>query len=156
MKIWKLAVALSILMPVGAQAGDSIPFPEGYTHWHHVKTLVLKPGHTLYDNFGGIHHVYANDKAFESMTKEKTYPKGSILVFDLFKAEDSETALAEGERKFVGVMKKVGGRQLDGWRYEVFAGPNLQPQRPKGESCHACHMQAKDRDFVFSSFMHGH
>jgi len=32
-----------------------------------VKTLVLKPGHELYGAFGGIHHVYANDKAFKAM-----------------------------------------------------------------------------------------
>lgn len=35
----------------------------GYRSGYHVKSLVLQPGHPLYEGFGGLHHVYANEKA---------------------------------------------------------------------------------------------
>jgi hypothetical protein len=44
--------------------GDGgIAYPAGYRHWTHVKTMLIEPGHPLYGSFGGIHHLYANDKA---------------------------------------------------------------------------------------------
>lgn len=56
-----------LALTLGAQkrsAGPkSVPYPEGYRSWTHVKTAILHPGHPLYEAFGGIHHVYANEKA---------------------------------------------------------------------------------------------
>ena len=56
-----------LALTLGAQkrsAGpESVPYPEGYRSWTHVKTAILHPGHPLYEAFGGIHHVYANEKA---------------------------------------------------------------------------------------------
>ncbi|RME83241.1 MAG: hypothetical protein D6771_06045, partial [Zetaproteobacteria bacterium] len=153
MRIWVALTAIVGLTAI-AQAED-LRLPPDYTSWHHAKTLVLKPSHPLAKDFGGIHHIYVNDRGWDAYLKGGPMPQGSVLIFDLYEAEDSPDALAEGKRKFVGMMKKTGRGRFNGWRYEVFAGPNLRPQHPDQAKCHACHMQAKDRDFVFSSFTHG-
>lgn len=149
-----LILSMFLVMPQMARA-DDLALPEDYTSWHHAKTLVLKPGHELADPFGGIHHIYVNDKGWKAYLKGGPMPKGTVLIFDLYEANDGPTALSEGKRKFIGMMKKAGGKANNGWRYEVFAGPGLKAQHANEQSCHACHMQAKERDFVFSSFTHG-
>ncbi|MFQ5584297.1 MAG: cytochrome P460 family protein, partial [Calditrichia bacterium] len=60
-----------------------IAYPEGYRDWTHVKSMVLQPGHALYESFGGIHHIYANETALKAMKSGKSYPDGSVIVFDL-------------------------------------------------------------------------
>ena len=66
-----------------------VPFPDGYRFWNHVKSMVLQEGHPLYDSFGGIHHIYANEEALTGY-REGTFPDGAILVFGLLEAVDSE------------------------------------------------------------------
>lgn len=139
----------------GISIAGNLDFPEGYTGWHHAKTLILKANHPLADPFAGLHHIYVNDKGWKAYLSGGPYPKGSILVFDLYEVNDMDNAIAEGKRKFIGVMKKTGEKHLNGWRYEVFAGPGLKAQKANEQSCHACHAQQKTRDFVFSAFTHG-
>ena len=55
--------------------------------------------------FGGIHHIYANDKAIEGYRNE-LFPDGAVIIFDLLEAEHSDNAVTEGSRKVVGVMHK--------------------------------------------------
>jgi hypothetical protein len=43
-------------VPLTGFAQD-VPYPQGYRNWTHVKTMQLKPGHPLYEAFGGIHHT---------------------------------------------------------------------------------------------------
>ena len=67
----KLSRATSIIVlsaavsssSVGAADANPVPYPQGYRDWHHVKSMVINPGHGLYDAFGGIHHLYANKAA---------------------------------------------------------------------------------------------
>ena len=58
-------IAALAFLPV--QAAD-VAYPEGYRDWHHVKSMVIQPGHGLYDAFGGIHHLYANNKAVKGLS----------------------------------------------------------------------------------------
>ena len=44
-------------------AADPVPYPKGYRQWTHVKSMVIQPGHALYEAFGGIHHLYANRRS---------------------------------------------------------------------------------------------
>jgi hypothetical protein len=146
--------ALALAWP--ATATEPVPYPEGYRHWTHVKSMVIKPGHPLYDAFGGIHHLYANEQALEGY-RSGTFPDGAVIVFDLLEAHDADNAVQEGERKIVGVMVKQGEVYKDtgGWGFEGFKGDSMT-ERAVGDAaataCFECHASQAERDYVFSAF----
>ena len=151
----KLILAgLAATATVSAIAGD-VAYPNGFRQWGHVKSMVLKPGHPLYDAVGGMHHIYANPKAMRGY-KSGRFADGSVIVFDLFEAVDKDNAVAEGKRKAVVVMARnaKAHKANDGWGYEGF-----DPQLKKGSldakaqaDCHSCHRSQQDKDFVFSAW----
>lgn len=132
--------------------GGNIVLPNDYKSWNHVKSMVIKEGHPLFGSFGGIHHIYANNNAVKGYEKGK-FPIGSIIVFDLFEAIDANNAITEGDRKFIGVMKRTNSSpKTSGWIYEVFAGDKLKAKGVDGaKNCHGCHISASKNGFVFSS-----
>lgn len=89
-----------------------VGYPTGYRSWYHVKSLVLRPGHPLYEGFGGLHHVYANEKAKKGL-ESGHYEDGAIFVFDLFEAPSEGNAISEGARKVLAVMQKNAKRFED-------------------------------------------
>ena len=133
-----------------------VPYPKGYRDWTHVKSMVIQPGHPLYDAFGGIHHLYANSKALEGYRKG-VFPDGAVIVFDLLEARSGGNAIEEGPRKVVGVMMKDAKKWKDtgGWGFEGFKGDS-PTERAVGANakaaCFDCHASQKSRDYVFSSF----
>lgn len=149
-----IALAALVLSALPAAAGD-VPYPEGYRGWHHVKSMVIQPGHGLYDAFGGIHHVYANPKAMQGYRAGR-FPDGAVIVFDLLEAPSAGGAVTEGPRKVVGVMHKDAKRHAGtgGWGFEGFKGDS-RSERAVGsdaaKACFACHAPQKDRDYVFST-----
>ena len=151
-----LAAVLLAAITLPAFAEDApVPYPEGYRNWHHVKSMVIEEGHALYESFGGIHHIYANEKALAGYRAGK-FPDGAVIVFDLLAAERADNAISEGERKVAGVMHKDAAKYADtgGWGFEGFAGGN-PAQRVVGgnaaSACFACHQPLQERDYVFSS-----
>lgn len=149
-----LAAALLATHAIGADP-PPVPYPEGYRAWTHVKSMVINPGHALYDSFGGIHHIYANKQAMAGYRAGK-FPDGSVIVFDLLEANDAGSAVTEGSRKVVGVMRKDSKRYAatGGWGFEGFKGDTRE--RAVGASaataCFQCHTAQRDRDYVFSSW----
>ena len=149
----KLILAgLAATATVSAIAGD-VAYPNGFRQWGHVKSMVLKPGHPLYDAVGGMHHIYANPKAMRGY-KSGRFADGSVIVFDLFEAVDKDNAVAEGKRKAVVVMARNAKAHKANDGYEVF-----DPQLKKGSldakaqaDCHSCHRSQQDKDFVFSAW----
>ena len=147
---------LTVILAACAFAKDhtAVAFPEGYRHWTHVKSMVLLPDHALAATFGGVHHIYANDRALDGY-KTGTFKDGSVLVFDLLNYDQKEGAGTEGARKLTGVMEKDSKRfaATGGWGYEGFKGDSKTERLVSdgGVSCHACHTQQKDRDYVFST-----
>jgi hypothetical protein len=137
-----------------AQSEAQVPYPEGYRDWHHVKSMVINPGHPLYEAFGGIHHLYANKKALEGYRKGR-FPDGAVIVFDLLEAKNADNAITEGPRKVVGVMHKDSKKfaKTGGWGFEGFKGDS-KTERAVGNkaetACYACHTAQKDKDYVFS------
>lgn len=128
--------------------------PQDYRHWTHVKTLILQEGHPLYESFGGIHHIYANDEAMKGY-QTGTFPDGSVIVFDLLEVDQQENALGEGKRKVIGIMYKNSQvfTETGGWGFGAFA--NLQGERVNidGKSqCFSCHASQKEHDYVFSTY----
>ncbi len=153
-RLLAIAVALSMSGPALAAEGG-VPYPQGYKTWRHVKTMILNPGHPLYDAFGGMHHLYANSKAVQGYRKGK-FDDGSIIVFDLVEAVSKDNAVAEGRRKVVGVMHKDSAKYAatGGWGFEGFKGDS-RTERVVGPNaataCFGCHAAQRDKDFVFSA-----
>ena len=154
-------LSLAILFLANASSGEvkkaMVKYPEGYRNWVHVKSMVIQQGHSLYESFGGIHHIYANDKALKAMKSGKLYPDGAVLVFDLLEAKSENNATVEGQRKVVGVMEKNTKKfaKTGGWGFEGFKGDTRERvvTDPKN-ACFSCHEAQKATDFVFSKYRH--
>ena len=131
-----------------------VSYPTGYRAWHHVKSMVINPGHGLYDAFGGIHHLYANAAAIKGYQTGK-WPDGAVIVFDLLDAKSAENTVTEGARKVVGVMHRDAKKYAatGGWGYEGFKGDSRTERAVAGNAataCHGCHIAQKDVGFIFS------
>jgi hypothetical protein len=154
MRVLVLVTTVSMLLATsGRGQGPQVSYPEGYRDWTHVKSMVIQPGHTLYDAFGGIHHVYANDKALASLREPgKKFADGSVLVFDLMEAKTEANAVTEGPRKVLGVMEKNQARwpETGGWGFEAFKADT--PERAVTDArtqCFECHKPRAGSDFVY-------
>lgn len=151
-------IALVLLAAGSAGAADPppVPFPQGYRSWAHVKSMVIQPGHALYDAFGGIHHLYANTKARAGYASGR-FVDGSVIVFDLLQVDTAGNAVQEGARTVVGVMHKDARRYAatGGWGFEAFKGDS-KVERAVGanasKACFQCHTAQKDRSYVFSAW----
>ncbi|RMH46241.1 MAG: cytochrome C [Alphaproteobacteria bacterium] len=149
-------VLAGCLAATAAIAGGPVPYPEGYRHWTHVKSMVIEDGHPLYESFGGIHHLYANEAAMEGYEAGR-FPDGAVIVFDLLEAVRGDGALTEGPRKVLGVMVRDSAAYGDtgGWGFEGWAGGD--PAKPvvgaaAAEACFSCHTSVEEQDFVFSHY----
>ena len=150
------AVVLALGLQGAVQADDkSIPYPTGYRDWTHVKSMaIVSDRHPLSGAFGGIHHVYVNRAGLAAAKAHGNYPDGSVLVFDLLRAEEADGAYSEGARKLVAVMQKNARRfkTTGGWGFQAFkAGNPADPvvTDPVGQ-CFNCHQSQSSQDFVFS------
>ena len=150
-------VVISVMSATSiSAAAESAPvaYPQDYRNWHHVKSMVINPGHGLYDSFGGIHHLYANKLAVQGYKSGK-WPDGAVIVFDLLDAKSADSAITEGNRKILGVMQRDTRKYAatGGWGYEGFKGDS-KTERAVGQNaataCHQCHTAQKDSAFVFS------
>lgn len=155
--------ALGIVIPILAGlstvnlADDTkVAYPDGYRDWTHIKSMVIQEGHGLYESFGGIHHIYANEAALSGYASG-SFPDGAVIVFDLLEATNAGNAIVEGPRKVLGVMVKDNARFRDtgGWGFEGFAAgdPSQAVVGEKAaEACFQCHTARKAQDYVFSSW----
>lgn len=149
-----LTLVAGIAAAAAASATDSaVPYPKGYRDWHHVKSMVILPGHPLADPFAGIHHVYANDKARAGL-KSGHYADGAVFVFDLLEGGVKDNAVSEGPRKLIGVMHREATRfaATGGWGFEGFAGDSQEKRlvNDGGRACFACHEAQKAKGYVYS------
>lgn len=152
-----MAIALAAAIGATAQAPAAVPYPEGYRDWTHVKSMVIQQGHPLFDAFGGVHHVYANDAALKALKSGgTTYPDGAIFIFDLLTAGGNAQAVVEGPRKVVGVMHRDAKRYAatGGWGFEGFKGDTRdRALTDGGAGCFQCHKdQAAASAFVFTKW----
>jgi hypothetical protein len=159
-KIYCLATLLTaaIFTPLAlfAQSKAQVAFPEGYRNWTNVKSMVVMEGHENYNAFGGIHHVYANDKALSFLKEGRPYAKGSVLVFDLLEERIEDNAIVEGPRKVIGVMEKDPVRfpETAGWGFEDFkkGNPHQRVVTDMREQCLSCHKTQKASDYVYTTY----
>ncbi len=145
----------ALALAVQASETPGIDYPEGYRDWRHVKTMEIKPGHALYESFGGIHHLYANPEAVEGYRSGR-FRDGAVIVFDLLEARHKGDTLAEGGRKVLGVMVRDARKHAStgGWGFEAFAAGD--PKRPvvgedAAKACFGCHAARQSDNYLFSS-----
>jgi hypothetical protein len=122
--------------------------------WTHVRTVLIGPQSPAFESFGGLHHIYANEKAMEGYGAGR-FPDGSVLVFELLETKENAGVTTEGPRKRVGVMVKETKRYAEtgGWGFESFQGDSQTERRLNAEgrtACFKCHESQKDNDYVFS------
>jgi hypothetical protein len=155
---FSIVTGLLALGTLGLMAASNSPvaYPDGYRDWTHVKSMVIQAGHPLFDSFGGVHHIYANDKALAALKRGGTqYPDGSVFVFDLLEAPVENNAVVEGKRKIVGVMEKNSKRfaTTGGWGFEGFkADTRERAVSDTGASCWACHQSQTKTDGTFTAW----
>jgi len=149
----KLLICALCAFSINAGAADPVPYPKGYRNWTHVKSMVINPGHPLYDAFGGIHHLYANKQALAGYRSGK-FADGSVIVFDLLEANTGGNAVQEGPRKVVGVMRKDAAKYsvTGGWGFEAFKAGKPAVGDNAAKACFECHASQKQRDYVFSTW----
>jgi Cytochrome P460 len=138
------------------QIDDPVPFPKEFRKWAHVKSVLVGPQSSAFATEAGIHHIYANDKAFEGYDTGK-FPDGSVIVYDLLETKEIAGNTIEGPTRRVDVMVKQADRyrSTGGWEFMSFKQDNrtdgtIAPERKA--ACVACHGKQKDHDFVFSEF----
>jgi len=155
---WSLLMAVAPLFYVAprVESYEQVPYPEGYRLWTHVRSGVTGPESPDFKTTGGIHHIYANDKAMKGYQAGR-FPDGSTIVYDLLEAPTKGGVTTEGRRRYITVMHKDSKRfaETGGWGFEVFR-KDSQTDRTIGPDaktkCFDCHSSQKDRDFVFGSF----
>lgn len=154
--VFVLVMTFIWTLPQWAAPDAAVPYPNGYRKWVHVGTTLVGPQSPFFANSGGIHHIYANDKAMKGYETGK-FPDGAILVFDLLATQEINGATIEGPRQRIDVMLKDAQRfpKTGGWGFERFLGdsetePSLTEER-RG-LCFGCHEKRKAQDFVFSTF----
>jgi len=138
------------------QLDDIAPFPKEFRKWAHVKSVVVGPKSAAFATEGGIHHIYANEKALEGYKTGK-FPDGAEIVYDLLETKEIEGNTVEGATRRVDVMVKQSElyRTTGGWEFMSFPGGNPTNRNLTAErqaACAACHANRKDHDFVFSEF----
>jgi hypothetical protein len=138
-----------------AMSPKPVKYPEGYRQWTHVKSMLIQKGHPLYDAFGGLHHIYANDKALKAWQENKALPNGAVFVFDLLDVTVEDGAVNEGPRKVLAVMERDtrSFSSTGGWGFEAFKGNTRERTVKDAQACFACHQkQAAASEFVFSTW----
>jgi len=150
--IWIVTWSLSLW----AMPNDAVPYPAGYRQWARVMSALVGPKSPAFALHGGIHHVYANEKAMEGYRTSK-FPDGSVLVADFLETRESAGITTEGPRRRIDVMVKDSRRYPDtgGWGFEQFRGDSQTDRMVTAQiatKCFACHAQQKERDSVFSRF----
>ncbi|MEJ1242141.1 cytochrome P460 family protein [Chryseolinea sp. T2] len=132
----------------------TVAYPEGYRHWTHVKTYIVKPKSPSFPTIGGFNHVYANDKAMIGY-KTGNFPNGSIIVSDVIVALDDSLNTREGTRSNLSVMIKdtINIQDPGGWRFETFEKDSKTTRMLTPTTrlkCNNCHK--RNQDMVFSDY----
>jgi hypothetical protein len=139
-----------------AQLDDATQFPKEFRKWAHVKSVLVGPQSAAFATEGGIHHIYANEKALEGYETGK-FPDGSVIVYDLLETKEVAGNTIEGPTRRVDVMVKQSQlyRATTGWEFMSFPSGNPADGKLTVErqaTCAACHAKRNDHDSVFSEF----
>ena len=147
---------LIVSFALSAQVDGTASFPKEFRRWAHVKSVLVGPQSAAFATEGGIHHIYANDRALEGYDSGK-FPDGSVIVYDLLETKEVAGNTLEGQTRRVDVMIKQSERYAStgGWEFMSFSGNNQTDGKlasARQATCAGCHSHKKDHDSVFSDF----
>jgi len=132
-----------------------VAYPEGYRNWVHVKSTLISPTHKGFATMGGFQHIYANPEAIAGY-RTRTFPEGSIVVFDWLEMSDNNGAFSEGPRRQIDVMVKDSRRfaTTGGWGFQRFVKDSKTElaSSPSPQECFACHDRLKKDGLVLSTY----
>jgi hypothetical protein len=115
-------------------------FPFNYSSWKRLNPQPIQRD-------GLTRNLFANEVALHKGAQGK-FALGSVLV-----KEDRRTSDSAQPKVVVQVMSKVASGGRDGWIYKAFDGETrkeLPPDKMDIEGCYYCHVDAREKDFVFS------
>ena len=147
---------LIVSFALSAQTDEASSFPKEFRRWAHVKSVLVGPQSNAFATEGGIHHIYANDKALQGYDSGK-FSDGSVIVYDLLETKEVAGNTIEGQTRRVDVMVKQSDRYAStgGWEFMSFSGndqTNGKLTAARQAGCASCHAHRKDHDSVFSEF----
>jgi len=154
--VFVMLLILTLTANMWARPDNNAAPPLDYRKRTHVRSALVDPKSPTAGRYGGLHHIYANEKAMEGY-RSGQFPDGSIIVFDLLETRESAGTTLEGPRKFIDVMTKDSKRYAEtgGWGFEEFAGDNHTDPVLTAEAkaaCFSCHTRQRAHGFVFSTF----
>jgi hypothetical protein len=148
--------------------------PEGYRTWVFVGTTIglkyARPGEGIKpresDNYahpavGDFHNVYIDPKAYEEYARTGKFPDGTMLVMDVYKANQREPqnivtgGLFPGEQKEIELAvkdsKRPDGSKTD-WAYYAFPRGQASAKPFPDAACYDCHKKHASDDNVWVQF----
>jgi Cytochrome P460 len=119
--VWLLVVPGSTIGWQVSGGDAQVAYPDAYRTWVHVKSELVSPAHQSSATNGGFHHVYANPEAMTGY-RSRSFPEGSVVVFDWLEMKDNNGVFAEGARRQIDVMVKDSTRfaKTGGWGFQRF------------------------------------
>jgi|SoiMethySBSTD1v2_1073268.scaffolds.fasta_scaffold441091_2 cytochrome P460 len=150
----RTALLLALVVGGSVYGADTVPYPQNFRTWSHVKSGVIGPQHKNFDSLGGLHHVYANKEAMAGY-RTRQFPEQSVIVFEWLEWAEKDGAFLEGPRRQVDVMVKDSKRYAatGGWGFQRFVKDTQEPaSAPTPQACFACHNQLKEDGLVLSKY----
>jgi Cytochrome P460 len=158
-----LAGTLIVSVALSAQtAMDVVPFPTGLRDWFFVNSMIVTKDSPIFDQLGGLHHIYLNATGLPTLKKggPLPYPDGTVFADDVHDFSVKDGSYVEGNKKVIAVMVKDAKRypKTGGWGFQVWAGGDVsKPLIPDAAhavtACFACHTPQKDQDYTFSTYI---
>jgi len=153
-----MRIAAAVLLAsslVWQTSAPTVPYPDGYRGWTHVKSSIISPAHKSFATTGGFQHIYANDRAMAGY-RTRVFPEGSVIAFDWLEMSDNNGAFAEGARRQLDVMVKDSAQYAEtgGWGFQRFVKDSKTElaTAPTPQQCFACHSNLKKDGLVLSSY----
>jgi hypothetical protein len=150
----RIALLLAVIIAGSAHSADTVPYPENFRTWSHVKSGAIGPQHKNFASVGGLHHVYANQQAMTGY-RTRQFPEASVIVFEWLEWQEKDGAILEGPRRQIDVMVKDSKRYAEtgGWGFQRFVKDTRElASAPTPQDCFACHNRLKEDGLVLSKY----
>ena len=132
-----VAMVVAGSVPARPTAND-VPFPDGFRDWFLVNTMIVTKDSPIFDQIGGLHHIYVNKVAFATLKASGPYPypDGSVFADDVHDFSVKDGSYVEGNKKAVTVIVKDAKKYAStgGWGFQVWAGGD--PLETADRRCH--------------------
>jgi hypothetical protein len=110
---------------------------------------------------GDFHNVYINPKGYKQFKRTGRFPEGTVLVMDVYKAQDREPknivehGFFPGDQQEIEVAVKDSKRpdgEKEDWAYYIFPLKQKTAAANPKASCYDCHLKNASTDNVWVQF----